>query len=121
MNILDQLEEIKELVNEDKKFKYKNIVNFNCEDIKEELDYASKCHNLEEELGCPLDEAINVLFETLKFTELYQCITCTSVRHNERGCEGNCEHNKEFSKKEILNISKRYVNYYNTLKKDKGE
>ena len=37
MNILDQLEEIKELVNEDKKFKYKNIVNFNCEDIKEEL------------------------------------------------------------------------------------
>lgn len=37
MNILDQLEEIKELVNEDKKFKYKNIVNFNCDDIKEEL------------------------------------------------------------------------------------
>ena len=37
MNVLDQLEEIKELVNEDKKFKYKNIVNFNCNDIKQAL------------------------------------------------------------------------------------
>lgn len=42
MDILDQLEEIKELVNENKKFKYKNIVNFNCNDIKKELNYAIK-------------------------------------------------------------------------------
>lgn len=36
--ILKNLNEIKELVNDDKKFKYKNIVNFNCEDIKKELE-----------------------------------------------------------------------------------
>lgn len=29
--------------------------------IKEELDYAEKCHNLEEQLGCPLD----VMFKAL--------------------------------------------------------
>ena len=37
MTALDELEEIKELVNNDKHFKYKNIVNFNCENIKKTL------------------------------------------------------------------------------------
>lgn len=37
MNALDELEEIKELVNNDKHFKYKNIVNFNCESIEKFL------------------------------------------------------------------------------------
>ena len=37
MNALDELEEIKELVNGDKKFKYKSIINFNCESIEKEL------------------------------------------------------------------------------------
>lgn len=55
MNALDELEEIKELVNSDKKFKYKNIVNFNIDVIKDELEYANNCHNLEEQIGCPLE------------------------------------------------------------------
>lgn len=37
MTTLDELEEIKELVNNDKHFKYKNIVNFNCENIEKSL------------------------------------------------------------------------------------
>ena len=37
MTTLDELEEIKELVNNDKHFKYKNIVNFNCESIEKSL------------------------------------------------------------------------------------
>lgn len=37
MTALDELEEIKELVNNDKHFKYKNIVNFNCESIEKSL------------------------------------------------------------------------------------
>lgn len=37
MTGLDNLEEIRELVNDSKHFKYKNIVNFNCDEIKEEL------------------------------------------------------------------------------------
>lgn len=37
MTVLDELEEIKELVNNDKHFKYKNIVNFNCESIEKSL------------------------------------------------------------------------------------
>lgn len=37
MTNLDNLEEIRELVNDAKHFKYKNIVNFNCDEIKKEL------------------------------------------------------------------------------------
>ena len=37
MKPLDELEEIKELVNNDKHFKYKNIVIFNCDSIKKSL------------------------------------------------------------------------------------
>ena len=37
MTNLDNLEEIRELINDAKHFKYKNIVNFNCDEIKEEL------------------------------------------------------------------------------------
>ena len=70
MNALDELEEIKELVNADKKFKYKNIVNFNCDNIKEELNYASNCHNLEEQIGCPLE----VVFKALKEGIYYKFI-----------------------------------------------
>lgn len=33
------------------------------EDVESELDYASKCHNLEEELGCPLDVVVRALKE----------------------------------------------------------
>lgn len=43
--ILKNLNEIQELVNDDKKFKYKNIVNFNCEHIKEELEVIEKEKN----------------------------------------------------------------------------
>ena len=37
MTVLYELNEIKELVNNDKHFKYKNIVNFNCESIEKSL------------------------------------------------------------------------------------
>ena len=37
MTTLDEIEEIKELVNNDKHFKYKNIVSFNCESIEKSL------------------------------------------------------------------------------------
>ena len=37
MTVSDELNEIKELVNNDKHFKYKNIVNFNCESIEKFL------------------------------------------------------------------------------------
>lgn len=60
MNILDELEELKELVNDDKKFKYKATANFILKDIKKELDYASNCHNLEESVGCPLDVVVKL-------------------------------------------------------------
>lgn len=43
--ILKSLDEIKELVYDDKKFKYKNTVNFNCERIKKELEAIEKCKN----------------------------------------------------------------------------
>ena len=49
--ILKNLNEIKELVNDDKKFKYKNIVNFNCEHIKEELEAIDNA-NPSEALEC---------------------------------------------------------------------
>ena len=68
MNVLDQLAEIKELVNEDKKFKYKNIVNFNCKDIEKELGYADNCHKVEGQLGCPLD----VLFKAITYGIAYE-------------------------------------------------
>ena len=42
MNVLDELNEIKELVNNDKHFKYKNIVNFNCESIEKSLRASSQ-------------------------------------------------------------------------------
>lgn len=33
------------------------------EDVESELGYASKCHNLEEKLSCPLDVFVKLLFE----------------------------------------------------------
>ena len=30
--------------------------------MEEELEYAEKCHNLEEQLGCPLDVLAKILF-----------------------------------------------------------
>lgn len=69
MNVLDQLAEIKELVNEDKKFKYKNIVNFNCNDIKKVLlkvQEREKENELLKEIikslfdrGCPLHQYVD--------------------------------------------------------------
>lgn len=70
MNILDQLAEIKELVNEDKKFKYKNIVNFNCKDIEKELGYANNCHEIEGQLGCLLDVLGKVILQKY-FYDIY--------------------------------------------------
>ena len=49
--ILKSLDEIKELVNDDKKFKYKNIVNFNCKRIEEELEVIDNT-NYGEALEC---------------------------------------------------------------------
>lgn len=43
--VLKSLDEIKELVNDDKKFKYKNIVNFNCKPIEKELETIEKYKN----------------------------------------------------------------------------
>lgn len=49
--ILKNLNEIQELVNDDKKFKYKSIVNFNCRHIKEELKFVDNS-NPSEALEC---------------------------------------------------------------------
>ena len=54
--ILKNLNEIKELVNDDKKFKYKNMVNFNCKRIKEELEAIDNT-NPSEALEC-LDKLV---------------------------------------------------------------
>lgn len=45
--ILKSLDEIKELVNNDKNFKYKNTVNFNCKRIKNELEIIEKSKNID--------------------------------------------------------------------------
>lgn len=68
MNALNELEEIKEFVNDNKKFKYKNIVNFNCDCIKDELEYADKCHSLEEQIGCPLEVRCSVVPDSFIYT-----------------------------------------------------
>ena len=60
--------------------------------------------DLEEELDMPLDKTIDLLFRAIKNSEFYDCLTCTNVMHNERGCDGNCSHNREFSRKEILEL-----------------
>jgi len=60
--------------------------------------------DLEEELDMPLNKAIDLLFRAIKNSEFYDCLTCTNVMHNERGCDGNCSHNREFSRKEILEL-----------------
>ena len=72
-----------------------------------ELDAIHKLgrlEDLEEELDMPLDKAVDLLFKAIKDSEFYDCLTCTNVMHNERGCDGNCSHNKEFSRKEILEL-----------------
>lgn len=63
-----------------------------------------RLEDLEEELDMPLDKAIDLLFKTIKNSEFYDCLTCTNIMHNERGCDGNCSHNREFSRKEILEL-----------------
>lgn len=63
-----------------------------------------RLEDLEEELDMPLDKAVDLLFKAIKNSEFYDCLTCTNVMHNERGCDGNCSHNKEFSRKEILEL-----------------
>lgn len=50
--ILKSLDEIKELVNDDKKFKYKNIVNFNCKRIEKELESVEKEHKALRSRNC---------------------------------------------------------------------
>jgi hypothetical protein len=68
------------------------------------IDKLGQIEDIEEELGMPLDKAIDLLFKSIKNSEFYDCLTCTNVMHNERGCDGNCSHNKEFSRKEILEL-----------------
>lgn len=102
-------------------YEIKDFIPYFCKKVDEELDYAEKCHSLEAELGSSLEEVINLLFEGLKLAGLYQCITCTNVMHNEMGCDGSCEHNKEFSKKEILKILKKYVDYHKELREGKSK
>lgn len=63
-----------------------------------------KLEDLEQELDMPLDKVVDLLFKTVKYSEFYDCLTCTNVMHNERGCDGNCSHNREFSRKEILEL-----------------
>lgn len=89
--------------------------------VEQDLKRIEEYDKLEADLGCPLDEAIDLLFEGFETSQLYQCVTCTSIMHNERGCEGNCEHNKKFSKKEILENLKKYITYSKGLRKDKSE
>lgn len=75
MNALDELEEIKELVNNDKHFKYKNIVNFNCEHIKEELESIDNAEP-SEALKCILDIKNNYKFYVHNKKDIdYQCNT----------------------------------------------
>lgn len=48
--------------------------------IKEELDYAEKCHNLEEQLGCSLEAVIEHINESYK-------MLCQHIEINEKYIE----------------------------------
>lgn len=67
-------------------------------------DKLGKLEDLEQELDMPLDKVVDLLFKSIENSEFYDCLTCTNVMHNERGCDGNCSHNREFSRKEILEL-----------------
>lgn len=68
------------------------------------IDKLGELEDIEEELGMPLDKVIDLLFKTIEHSEFYDCLTCTNMMHNERGCDGNCSHNRKFSRKEILEL-----------------
>lgn len=68
------------------------------------IDKLGQIEDIEEELGMPLDKAIDLLFESIEHSEFYDCLTCTNIMHNERGCDGNCSHNRKFSRKEVLEL-----------------
>ena len=67
-SILKKLNEIKELANDDKKFKYKNIVNFNCEYIKKELE-AIKNTDV-------IDNYTSLKNYNANFNEALECLEC---------------------------------------------
>ena len=67
-SILKNLNEIKELVNDDKKFKYKNIVNFNCEYIKKELEAIKNTDVIDNYTSLKNDNA--------NFNEALECLEC---------------------------------------------
>lgn len=68
--------------------------------------------NIEEELDMPLDKAIDLLFKTIEHSEFYDCLTCTNMMHNERGCDGNCSHTRKFSRKEVLELLELEEKFY---------
>lgn len=72
--------------------------------VLQACDKLGRLEDLEEKLDMPLDKAVDLLFKAIKDSEFYDCLTCTNVMHNERGCDGNCSHNREFSRKEILEL-----------------
>ena len=67
-SILKNLNEIKELVNDDKKFKYKNVVNFNCEYIKKELEAIKNTDVIDNYTSLKNDNA--------NFNEALKCLEC---------------------------------------------
>ena len=81
--------------------KFKDYIPSNTELIYNKL---GKLEDIEEELDMPLDKAIDLLFKSIEHSDFYDCLTCTNVMHNERGCDGNCSHNRKFSRKEILEL-----------------
>lgn len=109
-SILKNLNEIKELVNDDKKFKYKNIVNFNCEYIKKELEAIKNTDVIDNYTSLKNDNA--------NFNEALECLECLycepeDYRSNERAKD------YETIKQALLNAEKEH-NALEIIKKTKN-
>ena len=68
----------------------------------------AKYKKLEEEIGYPLDEAIDLLLKEFSKTDDYRCLTCTNpIRGINYGCDGNCQHKDNYTKKEIIDLIRK--------------
>ena len=86
------------------------------EDVESELDYASKCHNLEEQLGCPLDVVVKALQNGVYYEDVANCMKYMVV---DLHCNLEGDFVLYFDDEECLLVR----NYKKTwfLKKDKSE
>ena len=101
---LEQLDRFREYVKNGKRVTSKNYQGWYSDDNQTQvgLEKLERLENIEEELGFPLEEAIDILFDFIKNTDEFRCVTCTNMMANELGCDGNCQHNYTFTKKQLL-------------------